>query len=143
MTFKAKIFNDLTTTELYEILKARTTVFLLEQNIICQDLDDVDYNSLHCFIEHDSKVLAYLRAFSVDTDTVQIGRVLTLKHGQGMGKKLMNLSISEINKIFRFKRLCLNAQKYAVGFYEKFGFKIVSDDFIEEGIIHVTMDYIK
>ena len=143
MLFKSKFFNELTTKELYEILKARCAVFLLEQNIICQDLDDIDYNSLHCFFEQDNKVIAYLRAFKADDDTVKIGRVLTLNHGQGLGRKIMELSINAINKKFCYKRLSLNAQKYASGFYEKLGFTVVSDDFLEEGIVHVTMDFIK
>ena len=50
-----------------------------------QDLDDKDYESLHVFYEEDGNVTAYLRAFSKDEETVQIGRVLTLKHGTGLG----------------------------------------------------------
>ena len=52
MVFEAKWFNDLSAAELYEILKSRSEVFLLEQNIICQDMDDVDYKSLHCYFSH-------------------------------------------------------------------------------------------
>ena len=61
MDFIVKKFNELTAGELYEILKARSAVFLLEQNIVCQDMDDVDYDSYHFFICDDKKVMAYLR----------------------------------------------------------------------------------
>ena len=86
MILKAKRFCELTTTELYEIIRARTEIFLLEQGIICQDLDRVDYDSLHCFIEQNGAVVAYLRAFAKKDEphTVKIGRVLSLTHGIGL-----------------------------------------------------------
>ena len=66
MEFFAKTFDELTTKELYEILKSRSQIFTIEQNIHCQDMDDIDYNSLHCYIMDDNKVVAYLRSFSQD-----------------------------------------------------------------------------
>ena len=142
MKLIVKEFNELTTTELYEILKSRTEIFILEQKIICQDLDDVDYKSLHVFIKENNRVAAYLRAFYKDNgkNTVKIGRVLTLKHGKGLGKKLLEESIPEIKKRMKCEKICMNAQKYAVGFYEKFGFKVTSDEFLEEGVVHVEME---
>ena len=65
MEFFAKTFDELTTKELYEILKSRSQIFTIEQNIHCQDMDDIDYNSLHCYIMDDNKVVAYLRACRV------------------------------------------------------------------------------
>ena len=62
MQFKVKRFGELTTAELYEILKSRSEIFLLEQNIVCQDMDDVDYDSLHCFLQENGRITAYLRA---------------------------------------------------------------------------------
>lgn len=50
MGFAAKYFQELTSVELYEILKARAQVFVVEQRCIYQDLDDVDYDSLHIFL---------------------------------------------------------------------------------------------
>ncbi|MBE6671290.1 MAG: GNAT family N-acetyltransferase [Ruminococcaceae bacterium] len=142
MIFRAKDFNDLSVSELYEILKSRCEVFLIEQRIVCQDMDDVDYKSRHYFLEENNRVIAYLRAFYNEDDdsVVQIGRVLTLKHGEGHGAELMKKSIADIKEHFECKKLCLHSQKYAAGFYEKFGFKVVSDDFLEEGIVHVSME---
>lgn len=85
MQFQTKKFDELTTTELYEILKARAAVFVVEQNCVYQDLDDLDYKSLHVFCEDGKTVTAYLRAFYKEDDVVQMGRVLTLKHGTGLG----------------------------------------------------------
>lgn len=140
MNLIVKKFSELTVEELYEIIKSRTEIFLLEQNIVCQDLDDVDYRSLHCFFFDRGRVTAYLRAFSLDDDTISIGRVLTLEHRKGLGTELMKHSIQEIKKYFNNNKFSLHAQKQAVGFYEKLGFSIVSDEFLEEGIVHVTME---
>lgn len=139
MDFFAKTFAELSKDELYEILKSRSEVFLLEQHIICQDMDDADKNSLHCFFVDGNRVTAYLRAFSSGT-AVTIGRVLTLVHGKGLGSKLMKKSLDEIKRHFNTKKICVYAQKQAVGFYEKMGFRVISDEYLKEGIAHVTME---
>ena len=140
MNLIAKYFDELTTTELYEILKARSEIFIMEQNILYQDMDDVDYESLHCFFVEGNKVVAYLRAFYNEDNVVKLGRVLTLKHGNGIGKDLLEQSLIAIKEKMKCKKICMDAQKYAVGFYEKFGFKVTSEDFLEEGVVHNTME---
>lgn len=142
MKLTVKKFQELTTTELYEILKARAEIFIMEQEINYQDMDDIDYKSLHCFFIEDKKVIAYLRAFyqENDGDIVRIGRVLTLQHGNGTGRDLLEQSLKVIKENMKCKKIVMDAQKYAVGFYEKFGFKTISDDFYEEGILHVVME---
>lgn len=144
MNLIAKYFNELTTPELYEILKARSEIFIMEQNIHYQDMDNIDYKSLHCFFMEDDKVIAYLRAFYQDNnkEVVKIGRVLTLKHGNGIGRELLEQSLKVIKEKMKCKKISMDAQKYATGFYEKFGFQTVSDDFLEEGIVHVGMELI-
>lgn len=142
MKLKIKTFNELTTTELYEILRARSEIFLLEQKIICQDLDRKDYDSLHCFFEENGAVKAYLRAFVPDNspEAVKIGRVLSITHGIGLGTRIMTEAIPEITKRFGCKKIVVNAQKHAQGFYETLGFKVVSGEFLEEGVVHVKME---
>ena len=113
----------------------------MEQNIICMDMDDVDYESRHCFFEENGRVTAYLRAY-YDTkrpNVVHVGRVLTLYHGNGLGRALMEESIADIEKRMPCDMLTLHSQEYAIGFYEKFGFFVASDTFMEEGIPHVEM----
>lgn len=95
VSLKSKYFGELTTKELYEILKARAEIFVVEQNCVYQDLDGIDYECLHVFYEEeDGKVTAYLRAFFKDDDTVQMGRVLTLRHGTGLGGRLLKEGIA-------------------------------------------------
>ena len=143
LTFKVREFDELTTRELYEIARARTEVFLMEQRIVCRDLDGEDYHALHCFLEDkNGTVMAYLRAMVATDrpDAVQIGRVLSRTRGVGLGKHLMLQSMPEIAKRRACRRLLLHAQCHAQGFYEKLGFAVTSPEFLEEGIPHVTME---
>ena len=139
MNLVSKFFNELTTTELYEILKARSEIFVVEQSCVYQDLDYKDYDCLHIFYEDNAKVVGYLRAFNKDDDVVQIGRVLTIQHGIGIGGKLLKEGIEQIRLKLHPKQLYIEAQCYATGYYEREGFKICSDEFLEDGIPHVEM----
>ena len=140
MKLQVKFFKELTTRELYEIVRSRTEIFLLEQHIICQDFDGVDYDALHCFLEEDGKVLAYLRAFTVGEGTAKVGRVLSITHNMGHGTKLMTEAFPYIQEKLGCDRIVVHAQKTAQGFYEKLGFIVTSPDYLEEGIPHVTME---
>ena len=142
MELTSKKFNELNTKELYEILKSRAEIFIIEQNIHYLDIDDIDYDSLHCFFMEDNRIVAYLRAFyqNDDKNIVKFGRVLTLKHGMGIGSDLIIQSLQVIKEKLKCKKVIVDAQKHAVGFYEKFGFVSISDDFLEEGVVHVAME---
>lgn len=140
MEMKSKLFSELTTRELYEILKARAKIFVVEQNCVYQDLDDRDYQSLHVFFEENGLVTAYLRAYEKDGNTVQMGRVLTLKHGTGLGGKLLRVGIAQVRERLNPDRVYIEAQCYAVGYYEREGFRVCSEEFLEDGIPHVGME---
>ncbi len=98
--FEAKYFDELTTAELYAILKSRAELFVVEQNCVYQDLDDRDFQALHVFCTMNGRVAANLRAFRKDGKTVQMGRVLTLQHGTGLGGTLLKAGIKAIRKNF-------------------------------------------
>lgn len=139
MQVKSKFFSELTTTELYEILKAREEIFVVEQNCVYQDLDNKDYDSLHVFYEEDGIVTAYMRAFFKDDTTVQMGRVLSLRHGAGLGGRLLREGLIQIKDKMNPKQIYIEAQCYATGYYEREGFSVCSDEFLEDGIPHVQM----
>ena len=138
MNFIAKTFDELSVRELYEIVRARQEIFLMEQNIVCRDFDGVDYDALHCFLWENDRVVAYMRAFKVDGE-IHLGRFLTLRHGEGLGRRLMEMSLPIVKEKLDCESISFHAQKHAEGFYLKFGFKTVSDVFLEEGIEHVVM----
>ena len=139
MDFKAKYFEELTTVELYEILKSRAAVFVVEQNCVYQDLDDKDYHCLHVFCVQNGEVSAYLRAFRKNENTVQMGRVLTLKHGTGLGGELLKAGIREIREKMDPESIFAEVQCYASGFYAREGFRTCTGEFLEDGIPHVGM----
>lgn len=139
MDLKIKNFEELTTKELYEILKARAEVFVVEQNCVYQDLDDIDYRSIHVFYREENSVIAYVRIFERERGILQIGRVLTTKRGIGLGEKIMRDAISVAKEGAGNKQILLEAQVYAIGFYQKLGFEVCSEEFLEDGIPHVEM----
>lgn len=141
MELVIKNFSELTTKELYEILKVRVAVFVVEQNCVYQDLDDIDYRSIHVFYREEDEIAAYLRIFEKDKEKgiFQIGRVLTVKRGIGLGEKIMRETIAVAKKQIDAKQIKLEAQVYAIGFYEKVGFEVCSGEFLEDGIPHVEM----
>lgn len=136
-----KYFDALTAGELYEILKARAEVFVVEQNCVYQDLDGNDYNSLHLFFqEDDGTIAAYLRIFPAEEPgAVKMGRVLTVRRGIGLGGRLLRDGIAAAGRMPGVSRICIEAQSYAVDFYRREGFTVVSDEFLEDGIPHVRM----
>ena len=140
MEFKVKSFDELTKKELYEILRARAEIFIVEKKMNCQDLDGIDFTCEHMYMEENGKVIAYLRAFKKTDTAVKISRVLTLEHGKGTGKNLIENCIRAIKKKFGCEKVVLNAQKDAVGFYEKMGFIKTSGEFMEEGVPHFAME---
>ena len=141
MQLITKYFNEMTTSELYEILKVRAKIFVVEQNCVYQDLDDIDYKCLHIYYENEGKILAYMRAFKKSDMplTYQLGRVLTTTHGIGLGAKLLKQGISYIRKTINPSVFYIEAQCYAISFYEREGFHISSEEFLEDGFPHVQM----
>lgn len=139
MTFSAKHFDELSSRELYEILKARVNIFVVEQRCAYPDLDDIDYRSLHLYSQENGRIKAYLRAYEMEPGVVRMGRVLTIERGKGHGAELLKKGIEEIKRHFDPKYIYIEAQSYAVGFYRREGFEICSDEFFEDGIAHVAM----
>ena len=142
MTVTVKPFGELTASEVYEILKARCDIFTVEQQICYPDMDDIDYDAIHVFCADGRGVVqAYLRLYTEgdDNETVHIGRVLTRDHGMGLGRVVMEEGIRVAFGHMGAARILLHSQEYCIGFYEKFGFRVVSDVFIEAEIPHVEM----
>ena len=141
MQLHIKSFHELTVSELYEILRVRSAVFVVEQNCIYLDPDGIDERSLHVYLEENGKILAYLRMFKTDSEcsTIQIGRVLTVIRGKGYGMEVLRKAMAAAEGLAGIKKLYLEAQCYAIGFYEKAGFRVVSEPFLEDGIPHVKM----
>lgn len=142
MEFLQKTFDELTNRELYEILRAREAVFVVEQHCPYYDIDGLDYPSLHMFYkDDDGAVQACLRIFEKvdEPGTMQIGRVVTVARGVGLGGKILHRTVQWVRDNTEAKGIYLEAQQYAIGYYGKEGFKVTSDPFLEDGIPHVQM----
>lgn len=134
-----KPFSELSLTELFEIVRARFDVFVGEQHILEPEYDDVDYRSVHIFIQEDGKVIAYARIFQGESPGQwHIGRMLTVRRGQGLGAAIIDAAKGYIRN-HGGKQILLHAQVQASGFYAKQGFDVCSEIFEEAGIPHVMM----
>ncbi|MEM7485373.1 MAG: GNAT family N-acetyltransferase [Bacteroidota bacterium] len=143
MKVGSKTFNELSNKELYDIMRLRSEVFVVEQNCIYQDLDDKDQKALHIFGKKDEKVVAYTRIFKPGDyfDVTSIGRVVVAKEERkyGYGKLIMEASLEEISKRFSDVAVELSAQTYLVKFYTDLGFVSYGEEYLEDGIPHIRM----
>ncbi|MBQ8195582.1 MAG: GNAT family N-acetyltransferase, partial [Oscillospiraceae bacterium] len=133
---------ELTTMELYRILRARAEIFVVEQDCVYQDLDNKDLNAWHVWYEDEDGVAAYCRVLDKGVsyeNEGSIGRVITVKRGTGLGYKVMMEGIRIAEEKFGQTSLRISAQQYAQGFYEKCGFVRVSEPYLEDDIPHVQM----
>ena len=87
LTLHKKLFSELTTEELYELLRIRSEVFVVEQNCVYQDMDGDDQASVHLWLTDQDRVVALCRVCPAWTHMkeVSIGRVITTERGKGYG----------------------------------------------------------
>ena len=132
---------------MYEIIKLRIEVFVVEQDCPYQDLDDKDKNAYHLFVEDNGLVVAVLRILpeGVSFEDMAIGRLIVKKsyRGRGISRKMMNKAISFIINDLNKSKIRLSGQAYLLEFYESLGFKRVSDVYLEDGIDHYEFLYEK
>jgi ElaA protein len=139
-------FDELSTKEIYAILKARQAVFVVEQNCPFLDADDVDQYCLHLsgwLRGANNTLAAYARLVPPKLKYLEpsIGRVITSPEfrGQGLGKELMQRAVQAMDKLYPGLTIRIGAQQYLERFYSGFGFVTASPIYIEDGIPHVEM----
>lgn len=132
--------DELTARALEAILELRVAVFVVEQDCPYQEVDgrDTAATTWHTWVAEDGEVEACLRVLDEPDGTRRIGRVCTAEkaRGGGLAAELMRAAVAEIGD----SRSVLDAQTYARGFYERFGFAAVGAEFEEDGIPHVRME---
>ena len=137
---KIKSFDELTTRELYEILRQRAEVFMLGLGMRCRDLDREDYRALHCFIENENgEIAAYMRVLDGEDGSLLLGRVLAVPRGAGLGRRLVYECLPELKRILKADTATVHAQLQAEGFYRALGFIPEGEPFLEAGVMHVFM----
>ena len=143
MKTEVKRFEELSAAELYELLRLRVDVFVVEQRCPYPDLDGRDEGALHVLLWGDGGGLdAYLRVLPPGTyfpDAAGIGRVVSRRRGEGLGAAVLRAGMEAVYAAYGPVRIRIEAQSYAQGFYERAGFVRCSDEFDEDGIPHVEM----
>lgn len=141
MKLVIKHFSELTLEELYEILKARVDVFVVEQNCPYPEIDGKDKDAYHIFMRDENGIAAYLRVLKsgVSFDVPALGRILTTRRGEGFGAEIVREGIKFAAEKFSAAEIKIEAQTYAREFYEKLGFRQCSEPFMDDGIEHIEM----
>ena len=143
MEWATKSFNELTTEELYNLLKIRVDVFVVEQQCAYPEIDGHDQASLHLLSIQDGEIAAYARLVPAGEkyEQASIGRVLVApsKRNSGVGRELVSQAIEKIMEEWDAKEIKLQAQSHLQSFYESFGFQPISEVYDDGGIPHVDM----
>ena len=142
VTISTKRFSDLSLEELYGILRVRSEVFVTGQKCLYVDSDGKDLDSVQVFALKAEQIIGCLRIYKMEPGVLQIGRVAVIEsqRGRGIGMQMMRQAISYVRDNLTDEKIYLEAQTYAIGFYEKLGFKVISDEFLDEGIPHKGME---
>lgn len=143
MQWHLKSFEQLSGDEVYRILQARVSVFMLEQNCLYPEIDGKDGQSHHLFAEQNGQIAAYCRLLppGLSYPQASIGRVLVADdfRGGGLARELMTRAIAFLVEELGEREIKIQAQHYLENFYGSFGFRAISDVYPEDGIPHVDM----
>ncbi len=144
LQFKISAFNGLSVSELYQVLRLRESVFIIEQDCIYQDIDNKDQKALNVLGIFDGKIVAYSRLFQPGDyfEKASIGRVVIDEkyRDRKWGYSLMKASIDGIRSHFGESRIEISAQLYLKNFYENNGFYATSETYLEDDIPHIRME---
>ncbi len=143
-TLLFKSFEELTLEELYEIIKIRQEVFVVEQNCAFIDSDGYDKKAIHLMLKNEQgHLIAYARLLDkgIIYKEATIGRVLTLASARklGLGRIVFLNAISGLYTYFGKQAIKIQAQSYLVDFYKSFGFEVISEAYLDTGIYHNDM----
>ena len=140
-----KEYEELSRDELFNIIKLREDVFIVEQGCPFHELDEKDKLCIHAFIvDEKDQLAAYSRIYKdeSDRDAVIIGRVVVRQRGCGLGKDVMDLAMRVAKEKYHAKKINLCGQVAVRGFYERLGFIACSEEYMHEGRMHVNMEYV-
>lgn len=140
-------FEQLSNHQLYDLLKIRQDVFIVEQHCIYPDIDGLDVNCLHLLGYVREQLVAYLRLIPSDfhcSGNIALGRIVSLAslRGLGIGKKMMKQAMTYIAAYFPHQSIQLSAQFHLLNFYQNYGFNCISEPYDEDGIKHIDMLFV-
>ncbi len=143
MDFLIKTYSELTKEELYQLLRLRAEVFVVEQDCPYQDVDNKDQKAYHVLGYDQGELVAYTRYFKAGDyfNKASIGRVVVKQSHRGtqLGYKLMNTTIKALTEKLNTSSIELSAQEYLLEFYKNLGFHPIGETYLEDGIPHRKM----
>jgi len=143
LKWSIKPFEALSVHELYDLLRLRSEIFVVEQNCVYLDLDGKDKVALHLFGEFEGKIVAHARLFKagISFDNASIGRVVVDANyrDKKWGHELMREAIAGVFLHFGESQITIGAQLYLKKFYESHGFVQISEMYLEDDIPHIEM----
>ncbi|HEY4367662.1 MAG TPA: GNAT family N-acetyltransferase [Steroidobacteraceae bacterium] len=135
--------DDLSARQVYAVLAVRGAVFVVEQNCVYGDIDGLDLDAMHLIGWSGTEAAAYTRVLAPGASFAEpsIGRVLTAQtfRSSGLGRELFAKSIAHTEALYPGQNIRIGAQAHLQRFYGSFGFVRASEDYIEDGIVHVEM----
>jgi ElaA protein len=131
-------FDQLTADGLYELLRFRQGIFIVEQESPYPDLDGLDQHAWHLLLRMEGELAGYLRLMQMP---VRIGRVAVAPHlrGRGLGRRLIEEALGFCREHYAAQEIVLAAQLDIAPFYASFGFAVASEPYDDFGVRHVDM----
>ena len=144
ISWSIKSFDELNKNELYDLLKLRSEVFVVEQNCVYQDIDDKDIKGTHFFGHDGSDQIAYLRVMELGVfypNHISIGRVVVKQthRNKKLGNEILANAIDFCRKKFPKTPIKISAQTHLKSFYNQLGFEFKGEAYLEDGIPHCAM----
>ena len=143
VNFIVKTFQELSPTEIYEMLRLRSEVFVVEQDCVYQDIDNKDQIAFHVLGFKEDKLIAYSRIFDAGNyfDLPSMGRIVVQEKVRQFkyGHELVAASIQYVLDNFKEKNILISAQTYLIKFYNSHGFQQKGEEYLEDGIPHIKM----
>jgi ElaA protein len=137
------LFQDLSSQNIYDILRLRQDVFMLEQHCFYEDIDGRDVTALHVrYLEKSGQLIGYLRILPPENGSkLSIGRVVVAENArrQGIGREIMEAALKECRARHPHEEIHLSAQTHLIDFYASFGFQKIGNEYMEAGIPHQEM----
>ncbi|MBA2656581.1 MAG: GNAT family N-acetyltransferase [Tatlockia sp.] len=143
MISSIKSFTELSVNELYDLIALRAEIFIVEQQCLYQDLDNLDQKAQHLQIRKHSQLIAYARILPYEQSTsMSFGRLLIKApyRKQGLGQQLMEMILSYLSEHHSQQTITIKAQLHLQNFYEHFDFLAKGKSFALDGIPHILME---
>jgi ElaA protein len=137
-------FEALPSLILYDLLRLRSEVFVVEQNCVFQDIDRQDMDAHHLLGYNEAgELAAYARLFDAGKSYEQasVGRVIVAQpfRQYGLGRELMRQALAFSDALFGPQANKIGAQQHLERFYNEFGYEQCGPMYVEDGIPHIPM----